>query len=254
MESLHEKVVKLTAEILKKSWTPEPGKVSPFSSGSSINDNQISDNHLEHYVQQDPKTPLNGAIANIFNSNLWTNGGETMTDKTLDVDSSTTPEQQYDNPGSSTTEPDPQSEIAITKSLEGEGTYSTTANTTEQAPAAGETTEPVAKSDSCPTCGKEMTLCECAGMSKSDNDNDAKAEPDADKDDADAKAAKDAKKLKKAKKLIKKYKKAKKLVKAAKKVKADDKATDESKEDTMQKSIGTSPWQGAFSPNITRGL
>ena len=226
MENTYDKVVKLTAEILKKSWTPEPGKVTPFSSSSSMHSEQ-NDNHLEHYVQQDPTTPLEGAIANIFNSNFWTNGGEKMTDKVLDVDSSTTNNAQYNNAGSSTTEPDPQSEIAITKSMDkldvpqgsqdetGKGTYSTTANTTTQAPAAGDTTEPtvkkadgkcsgcgkdeadctcVEKSASCPDCGKEMNMCMCkrakcphcgqampADMNKADDGKDK--ENDGDEDD-----------------------------------------------------------------------
>ena len=72
MENTYDKVVKLTAEILKKSWKPEPGKVTPFSSSSSMH-SEISDNHLEYYVHKDPKTPLENAIASIFNSNFWTN-------------------------------------------------------------------------------------------------------------------------------------------------------------------------------------
>ena len=208
-KSLYDNVVDKVDEIvetIEKSWQTEPGKISPFSSSSSMH-SETNDNHLEHYVKEDPKTPLEGAIANIFNSNFWTNGGEKMTDKTLDVDSSTTPKQQYDNPGVSTTEPDPQSEIAITKAdlpkdshdLEGKGTYSTTANTTEEAPKAGDTTEPTAKADgTCPDCGKDMNMCMCDGMSKAakcphcgqampaevkkaDDDNDT--EPDADEDD-----------------------------------------------------------------------
>ena len=257
MDNVYDKVVKLTAEILKKSWNPEPGKVTPFSSSSSMH-SETSDNHLEYYVQQDSKKPLENAIAEIFNSNFWTNGGDKMTEKTLDVDSSTTPKQQYNNPGASTTEPDPQSNIAITKSdrpkdssdVEGKGTYSTTANTTESAPKSGDTTEPTAKAaDACPDCGKSMTMCNCAGMSKAEDGKDA--EPDADDDDA----AKKAKQLKKAKKLIKKYKKAKKLVKAAK---ADKKSKKEMKdsekqEEPMQK-MADSTWKGAFSPNIKRGM
>ena len=151
MESNYDKVVKLTAEILK-SWTPDPGTVSPFSSSSS-NHSEINDNHLEYYVQQDSKKPLHDAIASIFNSNFWTNGGEKMTEKTLDVDSFTTEKEQFDNPGTSTTEPDPQSNIAIAKSdrpngsadVEGKGTFSTIANTTEQAPKAGDTTEQIGR-------------------------------------------------------------------------------------------------------------
>lgn len=183
MESEYDKVVKLTAEILK-SWKSDPGTLSPFSSSSSSH-TETSDNHLEHYVKQNV-TSENSDIASMFNADLFTNGGEKMTEKTLDVDSSTTTQQQYSNPGVSTTEPDPQSEIAITKAdvpqgandESGKGTYSTTANTTTEAPSAGETTEPVAKSasvcphcggDSCPDCGKAMHMCMCDGMSKSDS-------------------------------------------------------------------------------------
>ena len=222
MENLHEKVVKLTAEILKKSWTPDPGKVTPFSSSSSQHDEE-SDNHLEYYVKKDPKTPLHEAIANIFNSNFWTNGGEKMTDKALDVDSSTTQQQQYENPGTSTTEPDPQSEIAITKAdmpkdshdLEGKGTYSTTANTTEEAPSKGETTEPVSKADGdkCPHCGQAMPV-----KKSDDSDEDDKVEKVADEPESKEEEAKET-------------------------------PEDEKKEE-MKKSL----WDGTFSPNIKRGI
>ena len=171
MESTYDKIVKLTAEILK-SWKSDPGVVSPFSSSSSAH-SEINDNHLEHYVKQGEKSE-NFDVASIFNSDLFTNGGEKMTEKTLDVDSSITTQEQYSNPGVSTTEPDPQSEIAITKAdvprgandESGKGTYSTTANTTTEAPSAGDTTEPIAKAEDCPDCGKPMTMCMCDGMSK----------------------------------------------------------------------------------------
>jgi len=175
MESIYGKVVKLTAEILK-SWTSNPGVVSPFSSSSSSH-SEPSDNHLEHYVQQNVTT-TNEDISSMFNSDLFTNGGETMTtEKTLDVETSTTTETAYNMAGTSTTEPDPQSQIAITKSAEIEPTtVGTTANTTTEAPASGETTEPMAKAasvcqscggDACPDCNKAMHLCACDGMSKS---------------------------------------------------------------------------------------
>jgi hypothetical protein len=175
MESIYDKVVKLTAEILK-SWTPNPGVVSPFSSSSSAHD-EPSDNHLEHYVQQNITT-TNEDISSMFNSDLFRNGGETMTtDKTLDVNASTTTDTAYNMTG--TTEPDPQSEIAITKSAEiPTTTVGTTANTTEEAPSSGETTEPMTKAanacpscggDACPDCNKSMKLCNCAGMSKADS-------------------------------------------------------------------------------------
>lgn len=243
MESLYDKVVKLTAEILK-SWKPDQGNVSPFSSSSSSH-SETSDNHLEHYVKESAKTPLEGAISEIFNSNFWTNGGEKMTDKTLDVDSSTTPKQQYENSGSSTTEPDPQSEIAITKSdiptgsqdLSGKGTYSTTANTTEQAPSAGATTEPTAKADGkCPNCDKEMTLCECSGMTKAEGDkcpNCGQAMPVKKSDDADEDD---------------------KVEKAADEPESKEEAAKETPEDEKKEEMKKSLWDGSFSPNIKRGI
>jgi hypothetical protein len=165
MENVYDKVVKLTAEILK-SWKPDPGVVSPFSSSSSQHQ-EASDNHLEHYVKQNVITE-NTDIASMFDSNLFTNGGETkMTEKTLDVNTSTTTENSYSNPGSSTTEPDAQSAIAITKSAEIPTTHvGTTANTTEEAPSKGETTEPIEKAADCPDCGKPMAMCNCDGMTK----------------------------------------------------------------------------------------
>ena len=180
MENIYEKVVKLTAEILK-SWTPNPGVVSPFSSSSSQHSEE-SDNHLEYYVKK-PSIVETVDISSMFNSDLFTNGGEKMTDKVLDVNTSTTTEQQYDNPGASTTEPDAQSKIAITKSAEMQPTtVGTTANTTEQAPSSGDTTEPTVQKGmaSCPTCGggscpdcnKSLSLCNCAGMTKDAKDGD----------------------------------------------------------------------------------
>ena len=104
----------------------------------------------------------------MFNADLFTNGGETkMTEKTLDVNSSETTQNSYETPGAGTTEPDPQSNIAITKSVEIPTTHvGTTANTTEEAPSKGETTEPMEKAADCPDCGKPMTMCMCDGMSK----------------------------------------------------------------------------------------
>ena len=179
MESMHDKIVKITADILK-SWTPDPGTVSPFSSSSSTH-SEINDNHLEYYVKESPDGQSKD-ISSMFNSDLFTNGGEKMTDKALDVDTSTTTENSYTNEGSATTEPDPQSNIAITKAAEMQPTsVGTTANTTTEAPAGGETTEPTTKaadadeddmkkSEDCASCGKSMSLCECSGMSKAEGD------------------------------------------------------------------------------------
>lgn len=216
MESIYDKVVKLTAEILNKSWKSDPGTLSPFSSSSSMHSEQ-SDNHLEHYIKEDPKSQWDGEIANIFNSNFWTNGGEKMTEKTLDVETSTTQEAQYNNPGASTTEPDAQSEIAITKSLEGEGSYSTTANTTEEAPAKGSTTEPVAKAegDKCPHCGQAMPI-----KKSEDSDEDEKVEKAADEAESKEEDAKET-------------------------------PEDEKKEEIKK---SASIWGGSFSPEIKRGM
>lgn len=143
MESVYDKVVKLTAEILK-SWKPDPGVLSPFSSSSSSNSEQ-NDNHLEHYVKQG-ETSENSDVSSIFNSDLFTNGNKTMTEKTLDVETSSTTDSSYENAVNSTTEPDAQSEIAVTKAEETPAeNIGTTSNTTEEAPAPGETAEPVEK-------------------------------------------------------------------------------------------------------------
>jgi hypothetical protein len=223
MESVYEKVVKLTAEILK-SWKSDPGVVSPFSSSSSMHP-EINDNHLEHYVKKDPDTPLNDAIASIFNSNFWTNGGDKMTDKTLDVNASETTVNSYINEGSSTTEPDPQSEIAITKSAEIPTTHvGTTANTTTDAPAKGETTEPVEKAADCSDCGKSMTLCECSGMTKAEGDkcpHCGQAMP---------------------------------IAKAADEPESKEEEAKETPEDEKKEEMKKTLWSGQFSPNIKRGL
>ena len=215
MESVYDKVVKLTAEILK-SWTSDQGIVSPFSSSSAMHEEK-SDNHLEYYVKKPLESSLSDSIASIFNSNFWMNGGERMTEKTLDVDTSTTENAQYENPGAATTEPDAQSEIAITKSLEGEGTFSTTANTTEEAPAKGETTEPMSKAEGgkCPHCGQAMEV-----KKSEESDEDEKVEKAADEPESKEEEAKET-------------------------------PEDEKKEE-VKKSF--SVWQGVFSPDIKRGM
>jgi len=128
---------------------PSPGSLSPFQSSSSQNEEK-DDNNLEFYVE----------------------GGEKMTEKKFDIDSSKTESNAYD--ANTSTEPDAKSELAMEKS--GEGTYSTTANTTVDAPEKGETTEPtkeVNKADSCCSdCkGPECKGCceKCMGMSKAES-------------------------------------------------------------------------------------
>ena len=174
MDSVYDKVVKLTAEILK-SWTPDPGVLTPFSSSSSAHTEQ-DDNHLEHYVKQG-ETSENLDVSSVFNSNLFTNGGETMTEKTLDVQTSTTTDSSYENNITSTTEPDAQSAIAITKAEDLEVKSIGTTDNSAEAPADGDTAEPtIEKAEDCKDCGKAMTLCECAGMTKAADEEESKEE------------------------------------------------------------------------------
>ena len=102
---------------------------------SSSNHEEQSDNFVEYYVK----------------------GGEKMKEKNSD-----------------TTEPDPSGDIAVQKDVAGEGTYSTTANSTVDAPSSSDTTEPMTKAtcsgDCCSDCSSscEGDCCEkCMGMSKS---------------------------------------------------------------------------------------
>lgn len=108
-------------------------------------------------------------------------GGENMSNKGLDVDQSVTTDRAYEANTTSTTEPDPKSELAMQKMLNsvdelvdelvvlqkgviGVNTYSTTANTTLDAPAPGDTTEPVASVNKDATGDGEITAaasCDC---------------------------------------------------------------------------------------------
>jgi hypothetical protein len=101
-----------------------------------------------------------------------------MTEKGLDVEESVTTDESYAI-GTNTTEPDPESELAMQKAATytrpaeqaGEGTYSTTANSTVDAPASGSTTEPssVHKASCCDDCGAECNgnCCQkCSKMAK----------------------------------------------------------------------------------------
>jgi len=87
-----------------KSWKSEPGVISPFSSSSSQHDEK-SDNYLEHYVTQSKDVTSNENVSDIFNSNSM-NGGTKMENT------------QYETPAAVTTEPDAQSQIAITKVID----------------------------------------------------------------------------------------------------------------------------------------
>lgn len=131
------------------------GRVSPITSSSS-NHEEKSDNHTEYYVK----------------------GGEKMNEKGYQI--------------SDTTEPDPNGDMAVQKEVAGEGTYSTTANSTVDAPSASETTEPMSKAacdgDCCSDCSSSCggDCCEkCMGVSKSadQQDDGDDEEPDADVDD-----------------------------------------------------------------------
>lgn len=204
-------------EIFLKSWKSDQGILSPFSSSSS-NHVEQSDNYLEHYVKQGNDTSTLTDVSNIFNS---TNGGTQMENT------------QYEMPAAATTEPDSQSEIAITKSYP--DASSDNKNTIDQmtrpdsnvsvsdapegpvptnetfsgegsaiAPTSEEMAEPVEKAESgkCPHCGQDMPMKKAA-------------------DEAESKEEE-----------------------------AKETAEDEKKE--MKKSH--SVWQGAFSPNIQRGM
>jgi hypothetical protein len=115
-------------------------------------------------------------------------GGEkNMTEKGYDVGDSEVTNTSYDPGITSTTEPDPISTLAMQKDAtydrtagqEGVGAFSTTANSTVQAPAPGATTEPTFADNKkvAPTIAGEavnkddginpnMQLCNCMGMSK----------------------------------------------------------------------------------------
>lgn len=148
------------------------GRLSPFTSSSSQHD-EVNDNHVEYYVKP--------------------SGGE---EKMLDVNSSETVDRGYDH--TSSTEPDPTGAIAMKKfdneewqqtkesirsfaksvgatytkpaEQDGVGTYSTTANTTLEAPASGDTTEPesVHKAATC-MCKCEKCM-KCVGMTKGEDE------------------------------------------------------------------------------------
>ena len=178
------------------------GRLSPISSTSSQHVEE-PDNTVEYYVKaskeeseyvdaannsrkevcctckffvetEESCTVVSGRIEAKAYCKLYIEGGEKMTEKGLDVNESITTDTSYDH-GTSTTEPDPQSELAMQKAAaggptytkpaqqDGVGTYSTTANSTVDAPASGETTEP---SNIHKANDMDMQLCNCAGMSK----------------------------------------------------------------------------------------
>ena len=221
MDSVYSKVVQKMSEILK-TFNSDPGVLSPITSSSSQH-SEVNDNNLEYYVHVDPEGKSNPDISSMFNSNFWADGGDKMTEKTLDVNTSETTQNSYTNPGSATTEPDSQSQIAIAKAAEMKPTtVGTTANTTQEAPSKGETTEPVEKAADCKDCGKAMSLCECSGMSKAEGDKCSscgQAMP------------------------MKKADEPEPAAEAAKETPADE------KKEEMKKSL----WDGSFSPLIKRG-
>ena len=185
------------------------GTLSPTvsSSGQQIEDPDSSDNSVEYYLKKEktkvdylaPKDSdykptdkvcstckffIDGDSCNIVSGRidpqgyckLYFEGGEKMTEKGLDVDDSATVDRAYDPGVESTTEPDPQSELAMQKAVnlsdtdssnqQGTGTYSTTANTTTDAPTSGDTTEPTKAMNKADDGDDSMQLCNCAGMGK----------------------------------------------------------------------------------------
>lgn len=187
------------------------GILSPLTSSSSQHE-EASDNHTEYYVKYakeevgyvvsstgselcsnckffDGASKACSVVAGNIEPNdyckLYIEGGEKMTEKGLDVEESVTTDESYAI-GTNTTEPDPESELAMQKAATytrpaeqaGEGTYSTTANSTVDAPASGETTEPetVHKAAGC-SCDCENCQ-KCMGVSKADKpEDDEKDEP-----------------------------------------------------------------------------
>lgn len=144
---------------------------------------------------EDACAVVNGGVEREAYCKLYVEGGEKMTDKGLDVDQSITTDNAYEA-DTNTTEPDPKSELAMQKSFdpaewsnlrekirefakaaavggptydkpakqEGVGTYSTTANSTVDAPAPGSTTEPEAVHKAA-GCSCDCEHCQkCAGM------------------------------------------------------------------------------------------
>jgi hypothetical protein len=153
-------------DALKKSWVPSPGTVTPFASSSSQH-SEPNDNHLEHYVKT---FTVEGSpsISSMFTSDLFSEGGEKVTaEKTFDIGESATTDNSYVAPTNST-EPDPLSNNAMQKAdvpsgaddVDGKNAYSTTANTTTDAPSAGDTTEPVEKAEMemCKACGQAISV------------------------------------------------------------------------------------------------
>jgi len=185
------------------------GVLSPISSTSSQHV-EASDNSIEYYVKaskeeseyvgasgnkrkevcctckffvpaQEACTVVVGRIEEKAYCKLYIEGGEKMTEKGLNVDESVTTDNAY-VANHQTTEPDPESELAMQKAASaptytkpaeqaGVNAYGTTANTTLDAPSAGETTEPssVKKAACCSDCGEECNgnCCEnCMKVAK----------------------------------------------------------------------------------------
>lgn len=190
----------LTERLAQPEMPENEGRLSPITS-SSGQQTEEPDNSIEYYVKANKEeseyvdaknnnraevcctckffieaeeacTVVSGRIEAQAYCKLYIEGGEKMTEKGLDVDQSVTTDDSYTQ-NATTTEPDPESELAMQKSatLQGEGTYSTTANSTTDAPAAGQTTEPssVHKASCCDDCGPECSgsCCEkCSKMAK----------------------------------------------------------------------------------------
>jgi hypothetical protein len=224
--TINDKLNELCDRMLK-SWKSDPGVLSPFSSSSSQH-NEQNDNHLEYYVKQSKDTPDSENVSDIFNSNS-TNGGTKMENT------------QYETPASVTTEPDAQSAIAITKVIDQvtrpdgnvsvsdapEGPVPTNETFASEgkaiAPTHEEMAEAVEKAESgkCASCGQAMPIAKAANCSDCGKEMTLCncMGKSADEKETPAEEAKET-------------------------------AADEKKE--MKKSH--SVWDGAFAPNIKRGM
>ena len=183
-------------------------------------ENKICGTCKFYLPQEDGCSVVAGGIEREAYCKLYVEGGEKMTEKGLDVDESITTDNAYEA-DTNTTEPDPKSELAMQKSfdsdswnetkesikefakaaavggptytkpaeLDGVGTYSTTANSTVDAPAPGATTEPEAVHKAA-GCSCDCDHCQkCAGMmakvDKPESEETEADEPDNDEDDVE---------------------------------------------------------------------
>lgn len=206
--------------------------------------------------EQEGCTVVTGRIEAGAYCKLYVEGGEKMTEKGLDVEESVTTDESY-VADHGTTEPDPESELAMQKGiseptytkeaeLEGVDKYSTTANTTTDAPSPGETTEPssIHKASCCDDCGPECSgdCCQkCAKMAKAACCDDCGPE-------CNGKCCEKCAKMAKAAGCSCTCDQCQKCMGMKKAADPEDKEAkeEEKEEDEMKKSV----WGGAFAPGI----